>query len=109
MDHFRRDNGIHVSRSAVWSRVGAPRFAIGVGSESRERALDAGTGGLRKIRMAIPGSTRGKSAGVRVHCLWLEHLNRIYLLFVYGKDEQDSLSSEQKKALKKIVQQIKET
>jgi Protein of unknown function (DUF1044). len=71
-------------------------------------ALDAGTGGLRKIRMPIPGSAKGKSAGVRVHYLWLEHRRRIYLMFVYGKDDQDSLSIEQKRALKQVVQRIKD-
>jgi len=77
--------------------------------EDPERGpLDAGTGGLRKMRMAVPGSARGKSGGVRVHYLWLEHIDRIYLVFVYGKGEQDSLSAEQKTALKQIVQRIKD-
>jgi len=39
--------------------------------------------------------------------LWLPHVARIYLLFVYSKEEGDTLSSEQKQALKLVVKTIK--
>lgn len=32
----------------------------------------------------------------------------MYLIFVYGKDEQDTLSQKQKKRLKAVVDQMKE-
>ena len=69
--------------------------------------LDPGTGGLRKIRMADPMRGKGKRSGARVHYLWLPHVRRIYLLFVYGKDEMTSLSSAQKAALTTITRAIK--
>jgi hypothetical protein len=69
--------------------------------------LDPGTGGLRKVRMPDPGRGKGKRGGARVHYLWLPHVERIYLLFVYSKDEGDALSNEQKKALKSVVKAIK--
>ena len=69
--------------------------------------LDPGTGGLRKVRMGHTGRGKGKRGGARVHYLWLPHLNRVYLLFVYAKDEADALSGEQKRALKIVVQAIK--
>jgi hypothetical protein len=69
--------------------------------------LDPGTGGLRKVRIPDPGRGKGKRGGARVHYLWLPHVERIYLLFVYSKDEGDTLSHEQKKALKSVVEAIK--
>jgi hypothetical protein len=68
--------------------------------------IDAGTGGLRKVRMPDPSRGKGKRGGARVHFLWVRHRQRIYLLYVYAKDEQDSLSHDQKKALKTVVDQI---
>lgn len=69
--------------------------------------LDPGTGGLRKIRMPDPSRGKGKRSGARVHYLWLPHVSRIYLLFVYGKDEISSLSAAQKQALTLITRAIK--
>jgi hypothetical protein len=75
--------------------------------ENPERGnLDRGTGGLRKIRMASPARAKGKRSGARVHYLWLPHRSRIYLIFVYGKDEQDSLTHHQKLALKQVARRI---
>lgn len=70
-------------------------------------ALDPQTGGLRKIRLSDAGRSKGKRGGARAHYLWLPHLNRIYLLFVYGKSEQDVLTAVQKRALKEVVQRIR--
>jgi len=70
-------------------------------------ALDTGTGGLRKVRMAVPHSGKGKRGGARVHYLLLPHRKLIYLLFVYGKDEAATLSQEQKQQLRGVVEAIK--
>lgn len=70
--------------------------------------LDPGTGGLRKIRMADPGRGKGKSGGARCHYLYLSHRKRVYLIFVYGKDEDDTLTPDQKKQLLAVVQRIKQ-
>ena len=69
--------------------------------------LDPGTGGLRKIRMADPGRRKGKRGGARAHYLWLPHVERVYLMFVFGKGESDTLSPAQKRGLYQIVQAIK--
>lgn len=69
--------------------------------------LDPQTGGLRKVRMPDPSRNKGKRSGARVHYLWLPHVNRMYLIFVYSKDEQDSLTKDQKKVLKEVVSQIR--
>lgn len=68
--------------------------------------LDPGTGGLRKVRVAARG--KGKSGGARVHYLYLAQVSVIYLIFVYGKDDQVTLTEQQKKQLKAIVDKIKE-
>lgn len=69
--------------------------------------LDPGTGGLRKVRMADPTRGKGKRGGARVHYLWLSHRELIYLVFAYSKDEDDTLSEQQKKALRALVEGIK--
>jgi len=68
---------------------------------------DAGTGGLRKIRMRATRRAKGKRGGARVHYLYLAAHGVIYLLFVYGKDEQSTLSRDQKRQLKAMVESIK--
>lgn len=64
-----------------------------------------GTGGLRKIRWKLPG--KGKSGGVRVIYLHLKWRGKIYLVFVFAKDESDNLTASQKKDLKRLVDAIK--
>ena len=70
--------------------------------------VEPGTGGLRKIRMGDPGRGKGKRGGARVHYLWLKHRDRIYLIFVYGKNESATLTAEQKRQLQQIANQIRE-
>jgi mRNA-degrading endonuclease RelE of RelBE toxin-antitoxin system len=62
----------------------------------------AGTGGIRKVRWA--GSERGKRGGVRViYYAALSH-NRLLMLHMYPKNEQDDLSTHQRRVLKALVQ-----
>ena len=69
--------------------------------------IDSNTGGLRKIRLSDSTRSKGKRGGARAHYVWLPNLKRIYLLFVYGKGEQDSLTASQKKLLKQVVERIR--
>ena len=43
----------------------------------------------------------------RVHYLLLKAVRRIYFIFVYGKDEIDTLSPVQKQTLRVMVERIK--
>jgi hypothetical protein len=70
-------------------------------------SLDAGTGGLRKVRMADPGRGKGKRSGARVHYLYVPHRQRVYLVYVYSKDEDDVLSPEQKRRLRPLVELLR--
>ena len=63
-----------------------------------------GTGGLRKVRMAV--GNKGKSGSIRVlHVLALA--DKIYLVLAYPKAVKDSLTAEEKAKLKLIVQSLK--
>jgi mRNA-degrading endonuclease RelE of RelBE toxin-antitoxin system len=60
-----------------------------------------GTGGLRKIRWAAQG--RGKRGGVRVIYYPVYARSIILMLLVYPKNQQDDLTSEQKRILMELV------
>jgi hypothetical protein len=62
-----------------------------------------GTAGLRKLRWGIEGE--GKSGGVRIIYYWAVSQDRILLLLMYPKSERDDLSSEQRKVLRRIVEE----
>lgn len=65
--------------------------------------LIQGTGGFRKIRMAIAG--KGKSGGVRVIYYYIHH-TKVYLVMAYPKSKQDDLSATEKKQLKQLAKQL---
>jgi len=57
-----------------------------------------GSGGIRKLRWA--GSGRGKRGGLRVIYYWWVSKDRISMMNVYSKSEQDDLSADQLKQLR---------
>ncbi len=59
------------------------------------------TGGLRKLRWKAKG--KGKSGGVRTIYYWAVAHEQILMLFMYPKSERADLTSDQRKALKRIV------
>lgn len=61
-----------------------------------------GSGGLRKLRWGAKG--RGKRGGVRVIYYWVVKQDRILMLLIYGKNEQDDLTVDQLKILRQIVE-----
>ena len=61
-----------------------------------------GTGGLRKVRIKLAG--RGKSGGARVVYYYIVSAEQIRMVFVFKKNEADNLTEEQKKQLRKIVE-----
>ena len=61
-----------------------------------------GTGGVRKMRFSFP--YRGKSGSVRVIYVDFEVYERIYLLTVYQKADQENLSKAERNDLKKLVE-----
>ena len=65
-----------------------------------------GTGGIRKVR--FPFSNRGKSGSVRVCYTDFAVYEVIYLITAFTKNEQDNLTDEEKKVLKKLVKTLKD-
>lgn len=66
-----------------------------------------GTHGVRKARVADPASTRGKSGSYRYLYLYLEHVGRIHLLYLFGKGAQADLSPQQKQIIGALSQAIR--
>ena len=63
-----------------------------------------GMGGIRKARWARHGG--GKSGGVRTIYYYRVADSKIYLLFVYAKNEQADLTPEQRKQARRVVEVI---
>lgn len=61
------------------------------------------SGGLRKIRWS--GAGRGKRGGTRTIYYWAPAGETILMLLIYGKNEQDDLTPEQLRILKRLVEE----
>lgn len=66
----------------------------------------AATGGVRKLRVALPG--RGKRGGARVIYYYRKARGRVYLIYVYPKNQQANLTDEQKKEMRKLTKALDE-
>jgi len=66
-------------------------------------AIIRGSGGLRKLRWAVPG--RGKRGGVRVIYYWAAAESAVFMLLVYAKSQQDDLTPQQLRILRTLVQE----
>jgi len=62
-----------------------------------------GSGGLRKIRWSVPGS--GKRGALRVIYFWRPP-DTIFMLFPYRKNEQEDLTADQLKLLRRMVKEL---
>jgi hypothetical protein len=93
------------------------RSAAGVLSDAEIRDLElellanpqagdvvAGTGGVRKLRVALPG--RGKRGSTRVIYLYVEARQKVYLLLCYAKNQLGTLTAEQKKSIRQLVAKL---
>jgi hypothetical protein len=63
-----------------------------------------GTGGVRKLRWALPGG--GKSGGVRIIYYYHDERMPLYLFTMFGKNEKGNLSDKEKNGLKVVVKSI---
>jgi hypothetical protein len=62
-----------------------------------------GSGGLRKLRWVAKG--RGKRGGSRVIYYWAVSQEQLLMLLIYNKSEQEDLTRDQLKTLKKMVKE----
>lgn len=63
-----------------------------------------GTGGIRKLRWRSKG--RGKRGGSRIIYYWLVAGDHVYLLTLYGKGVKDDLTSAERAAWRRVVEEI---
>ena len=64
-----------------------------------------GSGGVRKVRFAVPG--KGKRGGARVIYIDVMVDEAIYLLYAYPKSVKDDLTKDEVKEFKKIADLLK--
>ncbi len=64
-----------------------------------------GLGGLRKIRLALPG--RGKRDSARVLYLLFVRAETVFLLYAFTKGEFSDLPPDKRRVIKALVEEIK--
>lgn len=64
-----------------------------------------GTGGVRKLRIALGG--RGKRGSARLLYLYVRIRQTIYLIMTFTKNAQANLTDEQRKVVRQIAEAIK--
>ncbi len=62
-----------------------------------------GSGGLRKVRWAKPGT--GKRGGLRIIYYWAPHERVFYMLYMYTKADQGDLTAAQIRTLGRLVRE----
>jgi hypothetical protein len=72
-----------------------------VGANPEAGDLIPETGGIRKLRWALPGG--GKRGGARVIYFFHNESLPVFLLTLYGKNERANLSKAERNAMAKLV------
>ena len=60
-----------------------------------------GTGGVRKMRVALP--RRGKSGGARVIYYYHGGTERVFLILAYSKNRKEGLTGAERLAMRKLT------
>ncbi len=68
------------------------------------RKVISGTGGLRKMRWALPGM--GKSGGIRILYVDFPEHEVLYFISLIKKNEKENISKEDKKTISQIIELI---
>lgn len=68
--------------------------------------LVAGTGGVRKLRVAFAG--RGKRGSVRTIYLHVSAKQKVYFILAYAKNVQETISAADKQVIKATVAALKQ-
>ncbi|MBI2339814.1 MAG: type II toxin-antitoxin system RelE/ParE family toxin [Deltaproteobacteria bacterium] len=66
-----------------------------------------GLAGVRKMRTADVSRGKGKRGGFRVLYLDLPGREKTYLLWIYGKNESEDISSDEKRVIKDLASYLK--
>lgn len=70
-------------------------------------AVVPGCGGLRKVRVADEKRAKGKRGGSRVLYVYMPEADRIDLITIYGKNEKDDLTPEEKRQISDFLRELK--
>ncbi len=62
-----------------------------------------GSGGLRKMRWRVAG--KGRRGGVRIIYYWAVDQERLLMLLIYAKSDQEDLTPNQLRILRRIVEE----
>lgn len=68
--------------------------------------LVKGTGGVRKLRVALPG--RGKRGSARLIYFYVDQAGVVYLITLYAKNVSENLSESGKRQIKAEVKKLEE-
>jgi hypothetical protein len=66
------------------------------------------TSGVRKLRFAPASRSTGKSGGFRVSYAWFPLYSTIALFLIYPKNEKQTLSADEEKLCRFLVQRMNE-
>lgn len=72
--------------------------------DPRRGDVVAGTGGVRKLRAALPG--RGKRGGARIIYLAVFVRSRVYFLLAYAKSRRLDLTAAEKRELRALARTL---
>lgn len=76
-------------------------------NEPTKAPVIKGTGGLRKVRINLPG--RGKSGSARVAYVDFAFFETIYLITAYAKSKKETLSNRECKVIKMMIERLEES
>lgn len=87
-----------------WSEEEHGAFASYIAANPTDGDVIQNSGGLRKIRWKLEG--RGKSGGVRV--IYFNQLEdgKVYLLYMFSKNEHDNIKTETLRALAQAMRKM---
>lgn len=80
-------------------------FVTYIAQNPEDGSVIPGTGGIRKIRWG--GKHKGKRGGVRIIYYFYNKTSPIFLLTMFGKNEKEDLTSDQKKQMMTLASILK--
>lgn len=91
----------------IWSEAEIEKILGHVAENPEDGDPVPGTGGLRKLRWAIPGTAKGKSGGARILFLPGGENMPAYMLAAFKKADQSDLTASQRNEARQVVEAIK--
>ena len=68
-----------------------------------------GCGGLRKLRVGDRKRGKGKRGGARIIYLHIPSAQRFYMIDIYGKDDKDDLTTDEKRTVRALAESLKKS